>query len=128
MNLKLDTLTDVPGPLRKFYPDLAEFKSEVALYAENSHKNDCLMAKMLTNMTTAEAEATKAEIQAIAVKMNDRMRKHLGNDTRNLEAVIAMMLLSEFIMANALPSPLTVEQLAMLHGTGMYEELLTVGE
>lgn len=127
MSFKLDTTTDVPGPLKPFYSDLAEFKAEVAIYAENSHRNDCLMAKMLTMMTFAEAEATKAEIRDIAVKMNELMAKRLGTK-KTVEAMVGVLLLGEYIMANAQKSPLTIDQLAMLHGTGAYSELLKGGK
>lgn len=122
---ELDALGEMPGMLKEVWPTVEELKADLTVAIENHLISDSLMAKMLTPMSSSEAEKVKAEIQAITQKMNDMFSKRfVGKDK-----ITAYLVMLDFgkLMHRYTPQDarsLTQEQAAMLRETGALRELL----
>lgn len=124
--ISLDELTELQPPLEKFWPTLEDLKSDLRIAIEKMDRTDELMAKMLTNLTSTEAEAVKAELQAISVEMNGIIGKRMIGHNRGA-VYLAVQVFGTYMAAFKGPNRhLTPEQIVALRATGATTELLTV--
>ncbi|UIS24691.1 hypothetical protein S21ZY_129 [Pseudomonas phage ZY21] len=123
------TITEVPEVLKPSFPTLAELHEVLELSVADSMRSDELMAKMLKPMSSWEAKETRDEIHAIALRANARLKERFERNPLSILGMVTMLMTMRFgmMMATLIEESdrhLTVEQAAMLKGTGAFDELL----
>lgn len=120
---KVTEIKEVPEPLKSFYGSIEEFHKELNTLVEMSAKTDKLMVKMLSTMTSIEADQVKKELGEITMSMNDLFHDRcMKGDPNSMPILIILM--AELMALFKESTAMTAEQHVALSVGGAYETLL----